>query len=84
MTPRERAQNFVLKYPNMFTEDRVWWAEQLEALIYGQTANEWAHNARLISAAPDLLEALEIMLNSKDYYKGRQKAFAAISKAKGE
>lgn len=49
-------------------------------------------NARLIAAAPDLLEALEYMLNCQyDYDPRRQadcdmcaKARAAISKARGE
>ena len=59
------------------------------------TENSTAHsalpaNARLIAAAPDLLNALEIILNMSLMDKGHwaktieMEAFAAIAKAKGE
>lgn len=51
------------------------------------------HNARLMAAAPDLLEALEELLHAPDpdevedftpLYRAITKAHAAIAKAKGE
>jgi hypothetical protein len=57
----------------------------------GQESHEIARctsgmdNARLISAAPDLLEALEFVIRGvPDTWEGVQKARAAIAKARGE
>jgi hypothetical protein len=33
MTHIERATEFVKRYPNLFTEDQEWWAQQIEALL---------------------------------------------------
>jgi hypothetical protein len=41
-------------------------------------------NARLIAAAPDLLEALRAMLEDDDHGEACSKARAAIAKATGE
>lgn len=42
------------------------------------------HNARLVAAAPDLLEALEFVIRGvPDTWEGVQKARAAIAKATG-
>jgi hypothetical protein len=47
---------------------------------------EEAANAHLIASAPDLLEALEVMVSSDSWYQGAHliKARAAIAKARGE
>lgn len=57
----------------------------------GRVTEEYAANTRLVSAAPDLLEALQEMLNKaykqnwNDQYPDEvSKAQAAISKALGE
>jgi hypothetical protein len=45
---------------------------------------EWQANARLIAAAPDLLAALEDLLDqSEESWRDRDQARAAIAKAKG-
>ena len=56
-----------------------------------RTAGEVAANARLIAAAPTLLEALEEVIDGKGFYQARfnkaewrQKARAALARAKGE
>lgn len=41
-------------------------------------------NAKLIAAAPELLEALEYIVNNQDMDSSVKKAIAAIKKAKGE
>lgn len=56
---------------------------------WNQPAAEIEANARLIAAAPDLLEALETIVHpdKKGMYatpENREKALAAIAKAKGE
>jgi hypothetical protein len=43
-----------------------------------------AADARLIAAAPDLLEALRSMLEDDDHDEAKRKARAAIAKATGE
>ena len=56
----------------------------------GRQGTETEHNARLIAAAPELLEALDALLNAR--WQGDQtvltdaqaKARAAIAKARGE
>ena len=48
---------------------------------------QWNANARLIAAAPELLEALECMLSCEDAHHvidANKRARAAIAKAKGE
>ncbi|HYI40028.1 MAG TPA: hypothetical protein VE053_06890 [Allosphingosinicella sp.] len=40
-------------------------------------------DAHLIAAAPDLAEALEIVLETPGFVRGRDKALAALLKAKG-
>jgi hypothetical protein len=52
--------------------------------FYGDLETDMA-NARLIAAAPDLLEALEFVIRGvPDTWEGVQKARAAIAKATGE
>jgi hypothetical protein len=52
--------------------------------IYGIGKDELIANARLIAAAPDLLEALKLLLSSAhDYQSGITEARAAIAKAEG-
>jgi predicted metalloendopeptidase len=41
-------------------------------------------NARLISAAPDLLEALKVLLDNNEWLTGETAARAAIKKAEGK
>lgn len=58
-----------------------------EREMYKVAQNLPIEDARLISAAPDLLEALETMLvasDPSDEYAAELKARAAIAKAKGE
>jgi hypothetical protein len=55
-----------------------------DAPLHDYNAEQRA-NARLIAAAPELLEALKAMLeNGQDYTATRDKARAAIAKATGE
>lgn len=52
---------------------------------YGNvTMEKHLANARLIAAAPELLEALEYYIDNGDDHKAIDKARAAIAKAKGE
>lgn len=53
--------------------------------------DEWEANASLIAAAPDLYEALELLLNDVEHYPAWQRpchavdsARAALAKARGE
>lgn len=67
-----------------------------DIIAYAESQTQEAKEARLIAAAPDLLEALEIMLDrahpayvGNDFMRGkliaaREIARAAIDKAKGE
>ena len=52
------------------------------AVVLGSDNEETNANARLIAAAPDLLEALEALLEGD--FNVAEKARAAIAKAKGE
>jgi len=59
--------------------------------VHGRTTDETTANAHLISAAPDLLEALEAIMDSDLFEWNGSAAFwlqdkvkAAIAKAKGE
>jgi hypothetical protein len=67
----------------------------LAEMVAGMTVEEWDANARLMAAAPELLEALQSFLNWSDsvYYgedtrrelvRAKDKARAAIVKATGE
>lgn len=67
--------------------------EEMSACIYDdypsppQGTDTMLANARLISAAPDLLEALENLVNSFEKHRPKEywdAARAAIAKAKGE
>lgn len=60
----------------------------------GPNADEGEANARLVAAAPELLEAIKAILandggtgsecfDARDLYEARQKSFAAIAKAEG-
>jgi len=49
----------------------------------GSAATNWEANARLIAAAPDLLEALECLIKS-DHDDVIEMARAAIARARGE
>lgn len=51
--------------------------------IYGTGGQPYEANARLIAAAPDLLDALEYALPSLGFEE-KAKAVAAIAKARGE
>ena len=50
----------------------------------GASGKEAEANARLIAAAPKLLEALEHFVNNDEVEKSLEIAFAAISAAKGQ
>ena len=52
------------------------------AVVLGPDTDETQANARLIAAAPDLLEALEALLEGD--FNVAEKARLAIAKAKGE
>jgi len=54
-----------------------------DAGIRGRTPEEMMANARLIAAAPELLEALEVLYEELSP-RALRKAAAAIAKAKGE
>lgn len=63
------------------------------AITQGQKLSNWRDDAALISAAPDLLEALEMIVAEADSYTARtgkpiynwlDQARAAIAKAKGQ
>lgn len=72
------------------------WNRRVTNQIMGATEDEAAANARLIAAAPELLEIVEELMSSrwlsididrnreKDAIAYRYKATAAIKKAKGE
>ena len=56
------------------------------AKVWTMRGNEWKANARLIAAAPDLLEALQDMVSDHASLSAATLAFAraAIAKAMGE
>ena len=56
------------------------------AKVWTMRGNEWKANARLIAAAPDLLEALQDMVSDHASLSAATLAFAraAITKATGE
>ncbi len=60
----------------------------IKAVAYCDKTENFRANARLIAAAPDLLEALERILGAArgtmDEVRARHEARAAIAKAKGE
>lgn len=68
--------------------------DEVVALVVARNDDPWSeppdtkHNARLIAAAPDLLEALQFMLDSEvhgwDILPAQERAKAALSKARGE
>lgn len=78
-------------------EDRQWIAEAMSSHVNeGMTDEEFLANAKLISAAPDLLEALTMLIEETEDYNNetavgntyldiaRKKTQKAIKKAKGE
>jgi hypothetical protein len=80
-------------YPTRGGEPKIGqWSALAEVPEYGPNdAPEAEANARLIAAAPDLLEALELMLENLDAMyvvspasSAHKKARAAIAKATGE
>lgn len=78
-------------WSTVYVECRIGGGMLQEVAACGPTANgpdEQEANARLISAAPDLLEALEDAVTEESAYMASngwiEKARAAISRAKGE
>ena len=71
-----------------FNNSRICDVQHWSAGIRGPDREEARSNARLIAAAPDLLEALKELLDQDDHGQDeiwvRNKARAAIAKATGE
>jgi len=76
--------------PWSIRQESVWSVgtdHEMTALVYGCTDTEEEANARLIAAAPDLLEALKILAKQAESHGAEgvywDKARAAIAKAEG-